>query len=108
MASARFYLNHILLNYILLIIQGNIGDPVSYDLMTFSDVKVLKTLHKSNDTKCKKSGFDINCPVPVNSLMDLKKFLWKIGGKWNCQFDKWTKEVQVIIDFNKVKVRLSC
>ena len=40
--------------------------------------------------------------------MDLKKFLWKIGGKWNCQFDKWTKEVQVIIDFNKVKVRLSC
>ena len=45
MASARFYLNHILLNYILLIIQGNIGDPASYDLMTFSDVKVLKTLH---------------------------------------------------------------
>ena len=108
MASTTFNLNYISIYTTLMIIQGNIGDLVSYDLMKFSDVKIVKTLHKSNDTQCKKSGYDIKCPVSINSLMDLKKCLWKIGSKWNCQFDKWTKAVQVIIDFNKVKVTLRC
>ena len=108
MASTRFHLNYISIYTILIVIQGHIGDPVSYDLMKFSDAKILKTLYNSSDTQCKKSGYDIKCPVSINSLTDLKECLWKIGGKWNCQFDEWTKEVQVIIDFNKVKVTLSC
>lgn len=77
---------------------------VSYDLVRYSNVRILKGIGQMENQQCRKIGSNFECPVSMTSLNNFKECLRKPGVSWSCPFDEYTREVQVAIRFNRVSI----
>ena len=78
--------------------------PLTYDLVRYSNVNLLETLSSTtaNKESCKKIGYDFKCSLSSERYEDFRKSIWQRSAAWEAFFNQYVKEVDIIVDFNRV------
>ena len=77
--------------------------PLTYDLVRYSNVDISET--RSNpayNTSCMRYGYNYQCLLSAEEFI---RSIWKHGAAWSTYFNKYSKEIDIVVKFNRVSTR---